>query len=99
MPIFDQGYQHWKGTLTGHGWRWFAVARHGVRVGVQNRFIRLVVIAAWIPALLLVGVICLWGLVEQKSPWAMALLGNMLPVREFLDNPTAFRVPMWTLCF
>ena len=24
MPIFDQGYQHWSGTLTGHscaGWQ------------------------------------------------------------------------------
>ena len=21
MPIFDQGYQHWSGTLSGHAWR------------------------------------------------------------------------------
>ena len=31
MPIFDQGYQHWNGELSGHGWRWYAIARHGVR--------------------------------------------------------------------
>ena len=21
MPIFDQGYQHWRGPLSGHSWR------------------------------------------------------------------------------
>ena len=33
MPIFDQGYQHWSGKLWGHGWRWLAITRHGVRIG------------------------------------------------------------------
>ena len=32
MPIFDQGYQHWSGTLSGHSWRWLTITRHGVRV-------------------------------------------------------------------
>jgi ABC-2 type transport system permease protein len=99
MPIFDQGYQHWQGTLSGHGWRWLAVARHGVRVGMQNRFMRIVILLAWIPALMLAGVICVWGLVEQKTAWAIQFLSGLLPVREFLDNPTAFRMTMWTLCF
>ena len=31
MPIFDQGYQHWNGTLSGHAWRWLAITRQGVR--------------------------------------------------------------------
>ena len=31
MPIFDQGYQHWKGTLSGHAWRWLAITRQGLR--------------------------------------------------------------------
>jgi ABC-type transport system involved in multi-copper enzyme maturation permease subunit len=98
MPIFDQGYQHWHGALRGHGWRWLAVARHGIRAGMKNIFVRLFVILCWIPALMLAGVVCLWGLVEQKSPWAMALLRNLFP-QEFLDNPAALRVTMWTLCF
>ena len=34
VPIFDQGYQHWNGTLTSHAWRWLAITRHGVRVGM-----------------------------------------------------------------
>jgi hypothetical protein len=31
MPIFDQGYQHWSGALSGHAWRWLVITRHGVR--------------------------------------------------------------------
>ncbi len=99
MPIFDQGYQHWQGTLGSHGWRWLAITRHGVRIGMQNRTIRSLVIIAWIPSLMLAGVISLWGLVEQKYGGAMSLLGSMFPVKEFLDNPAAFRVTMWTYCF
>jgi ABC-2 type transport system permease protein len=99
MPIFDQGYQHWQGSLGGHGWRWLAVTRHGVRVGMQNRALRMVVIASWLPSLLLAGVLCLWGMVEQKSSWAMSVLGGIFPVEEFLANPAAFRVPMWTMSF
>ena len=40
MPIFDQGYQHWSGELSGHTWRWLAITRHGVRVALSNRWIR-----------------------------------------------------------
>jgi hypothetical protein len=99
MPIFDQGYQHWQGHLAGHGWRWLAVARHGVRAGMQNRFIRLVILFAWMPALGLAGVICLWGLVEQKSEWAVSLLSGFPPLQGLLSDPTAFRLTAWSLCF
>ena len=50
MPIFDQGYQNWKGPLSGHTWRWLAVARHGVRATLKNRFVRLFLFVAWMPA-------------------------------------------------
>src|ERR1700681_3509418 len=53
MPIFDQGYQHWNGELTSHAWRWWAITRHGVRVGMKNRFLRLMIIVAWLPAVAL----------------------------------------------
>src|SRR5438067_8963697 len=99
MPIFDQGYQHWQGTLSGHGWRWLAVTRHGVRVGMQNRALRMIVIASWIPSLMLAGVLALWGMVEQKAAFAMQMLSSLFPVEEFLSDPVTFRVPMWTMCF
>ena len=53
MPIFDQGYQHWSGTLSGHAWRWLTITRHGVRVGMKNILLRLLVIVSWLPAAVL----------------------------------------------
>jgi hypothetical protein len=41
MPIFDQGYQHWQGELSGHGRRWLAVARHGVKAQLRSWIVRL----------------------------------------------------------
>ena len=76
MPIFDQGYQHWSGHLSGHAWRWLAIARHGVRdrheepdrCGCASML-------AWLPAIVLAFVLCIWGLVEQKS----ALVESIMP--------------------
>ena len=67
MPVFEQGYQHWQGTLGGYRWRWLAVARHGIRVGMKNGFVRRLLFAAWLPALMLAGVVCLWGMAEDPT--------------------------------
>ena len=67
MPIFDQGYQHWKGHLSGHAWRWLAVTRHGVRIGMQGRVFRAVLLVSLLPAVCLATALCLWGLAERKS--------------------------------
>ena len=99
MPIFDQGYQHWRGELTGHGWRWLAVTQHGIRVGMKNRLLRVLLIFAVGPALALAGVISLWGLVEQRASWAVALLRAMGGLNDLLDDPTAYRLTAWTLSF
>ena len=76
MPIFDQGYQHWNGQLSGHAWRWLAVTRHGVRHAAQE--------AAgpkWLIALglasrrsALAAVLVFWGLLEQQSSLLQPLL-------------------------
>lgn len=100
MPIFDQGYQHWSGQLSGHAWRWLAITRHGIRVGMQNRLLRLVLLFAMLPASALAGVVCFWGLLEQKS----ALVAPLLPMLNFvnpqiLSNPREFRAEIWTLSY
>ena len=69
MPIFDQGYQHWKGRLSGHAWRWLAITRHGIRTQLKGRYVRLLLVLAWMPALTLVGALAVWGLFEQGA-WA-----------------------------
>lgn len=101
MPVFDQGYQHWSGTLSGHAWRWLTIARHGVRVGTQNPLLRILILLSWLPAVVLASILCLWGLLEQKS----SLIAPLLPMLtgmfhpEMLADPRSFRVEVWTLSF
>src|SRR5580692_6677987 len=98
MPIFDQGYQHWQGPLSGHGWRWLAIARQGVRVQMKNRFVRFLLLAAWIPAVALVIAVAVWGLVEQRNENVMPFARMFLP-RPFLEEPETYRTTVWTLFY
>src|SRR5262245_43641853 len=100
MPIFDQGYQHWSGELSGHAWRWLAITRHGVRIGMKNWLLRIAVMLAWLPAIGLAFMLCVWGLLEQKSPLAapVASLFTFLG-SDVLKDPKAYRVEFWTIAF
>ena len=101
MPIFDQGYQHWSGTLSGHTWRWYAISRHGVRLDMKNWFLRLFLLFAWVPAVVLAAMLCIWGLVEQGSslvavvtPFLSGLFGQ-----QALADPKGHRIEVWTLAY
>jgi ABC-2 type transport system permease protein len=101
MPIFDQGYQHWSGHQSSHAWRWLAITRRGVRTATQGRIVRLAVTLAYLPAIVLVVALCLWGLVERQSaaidsikPFLTAILGQPI-----LAGPREYRIEIWTLCF
>jgi len=98
MPIFDQGYQHWKGELTGHGWRWLAVARHGVRAQIHGRFTRLMLGIAWLPAIALVLVLTVWGLLEQQAESVITFLQRLLPP-EVISQPRDYRTAVWTIAY
>jgi ABC-2 type transport system permease protein len=101
MPIFDQGYQHWSGTLTGHAWRWLTITRQGIRVGMKNILLRILIIVSWLPAAFLAFLLCLWGLLENKSPYVTPLvpfLQAFFP-KEVLLDPRHYRVEAWTICF
>lgn len=100
MPIFDQGYQHWSGELSGHGWRWLAVTRQGVRVGLKSRLLRYVLFAAWVPAVVLVLVLCLWGLLERKSGMITGLIEMIEAMQPGLvAQPRHYRVDIWRLAY
>src|SRR5262245_3038922 len=98
MPIFDQGYQHWQGELSGHGWRWLAVARHGVKAQLKNRLVRLLLLVAWMPALMLVGTLTLWGLLEQQAETVIAFFQRLLPP-EVVAQPRDYRTAIWTIAY
>jgi ABC-2 type transport system permease protein len=105
MPIFDQGYQHWTGKLSGLTWRWWTITRQGARVGmkinVMNIFLWIVIFLSWLPAFVLAAVLAVWGLYEQKS----RLIANLIPDLnrmfgpEIAANPQQFRSAIWTVCF
>jgi ABC-2 type transport system permease protein len=100
MPIFDQGYQHWKGALSSRAWRWLTIARQGLRVQLKGSItiIRILLLLACVPALLLVVVLALWGLFEQGSQTVISLLQPMLP-REIASDPHAYRHAVWTISY
>ncbi|QEH34943.1 ABC-2 family transporter protein [Aquisphaera giovannonii] len=100
MPILEQGYQHWRGELHGHAWRWAAITRQGLRAQAGNRWLRWILFGAFVPAIVLVGFLVVWGLFEQKSsvlaPFLFLFQG--LP-EELRAGPRGFRVTFWTLAF
>ncbi len=96
MPIFDQGYQHWKGRLSGHGWRWLTIASHGLRGQLKSWIVRILLLLACLPALVLVVVLALWGLFEQGTQGVTGLLQQMLPP-GVVSDPHAYRQAVWTI--
>jgi ABC-2 type transport system permease protein len=100
MPILDQGYQHWQGKLAGHAGRWLTVARQGVRAQLKNRWVWFVILAAWLPALILSGFLVLWGLFEQKSSLLTPIFFFFQGLPEELKaGPRGFRTEFWTIAF
>src|SRR5437879_4580969 len=99
MPIFDQGYQHWQGTLSGHAWRWLTITRQGVRAQMKNRWLRMVMLFAWLPAIALAGVLIIWGLVEQRVAGVLPLIQGLPVGRQMLADPVAFRPAVWGLAY
>jgi ABC-2 type transport system permease protein len=98
MPIFDQGYQHWRGPLSGHGRRWLTIMLQGVRVQLTRIWLRRMLYLSLIPALVFIGFMSVWGLVEQRSEGALALIRNFLPSSLLMD-PRAQRAMIWTIAF
>jgi hypothetical protein len=98
MPIFDQGYQHWAGTLSGHAGRWMAVTRHGVRSTIKGKLVKLMLIGAWLPAIVLVTFLALWGLLEQQAESILTFMRNILP-KEIVTEPQQFRSAIWTIAY
>jgi ABC-2 type transport system permease protein len=99
MPIFDQGYQHHEGQLSGHAWRWLTITRQGVRAGLKSLLVRVLLVIAWLPAFALAGVLVVWGLFEQKASFIMPLVQIFQLPPEIQAGPTEFRMVVWRLAY
>ena len=98
MPIFDQGYQHWNGHLSGHAWRWLAIARHGMRTQSKVWYVRLLVLFAWMPAVALAGVLAIWGMIEQGVEGAEKWLPFLTMLASSSDLHEC-RQAVWTISY
>jgi ABC-2 type transport system permease protein len=103
MPIFDQGYQHWNGHLSGHAWRWLAIARHGVRIGLRGRIFRLALLFSFLPAIGLAVALCVWGLIERQSDFVAPIVQLLVSAHflgpDVVSDPRHYRIEVWTLCY
>lgn len=99
MPIFDQGYTHWKGEIGSFAWRWTAVARRGILAQLRGKWIRMAMVMAAFPALILVGALVIWALIEQNFPIPTFLRESFLNALGQSSNLQELRVTVWTHCF
>lgn len=99
MPIFDQGYQHWQGKLSGHATRWFTISQYGVRTQLRSRWATFLVVVAWVPALVLAAALVFWGLIEQKSSLIAPLMGLVRLPPNVLANARVHRLDAWTILY
>src|SRR4051812_18219455 len=86
--------------MRGHAWRWVAITRQGLRTGLKNRVTRTFLLMAWVPALALVFMLCVWGLLERKSE----LVAPLVPLLSFIEprmlaDPKHYRLEIWTICY
>jgi ABC-2 type transport system permease protein len=97
MPIFDQGYQHWQGTLASQLWRWWAITRHSVRMQFKSKWTRFCLVACIGPAFALILTLILWSLLEQGNSWLRPILQLLPP--ELQRIPQEYRLTIWTFAF
>jgi hypothetical protein len=53
VPIHDLGYRSWQGELRPAAVRWWVITQTGVRLAWRNRWLRRLVLLAWLPTLYL----------------------------------------------
>jgi ABC-2 type transport system permease protein len=99
MPIFDQGYQHWNGKLTGHAWRWLTITRQGVRAQMKSRGTWQALVSGLAPALVLAGALILWGLHEKNSSLVAPFLQMINLPGDVAASPRQYRQTVWTIAY
>ena len=57
MPIHNQSYSHWDGTLKSHRFRWWVITREGLRIVLRRKLFVLFVLAPSIIQFLVYGAI------------------------------------------
>ena len=78
MPIHDLGYRPWQGRLKGQFARCWAITATGVRLASRNRWLRRMLLFAWLPALYM-GVAFFAYEQWLTNPSARGIAGGVIP--------------------
>ncbi|MBK6735046.1 MAG: hypothetical protein IPG61_13365 [bacterium] len=57
MPVYERGYTHWQPSGRRANPAWFVIARRGVLEPLKRRWLLLLVLLAWVPAIVKGGII------------------------------------------
>lgn len=89
MPIHDLGYRRWQGTLTPPILRFIVIAEAGMALAWRNRWVRRLVLVAWLPALYFAAGFLLLeqGLAHQtEAELASGFLGQFPQAQAVLEG-------------
>ena len=51
VPLHDLGYRRWDGELNSQSVRWWVIAQTGIRLAWRSRWLRRMLVLAWVPAI------------------------------------------------
>lgn len=76
MPIYDQSYKRWEGTFKSHAFRWWVIARGGIKVAFKKKVVKRVFVLALLP--FVVFAVYVYGLthIGKVSKFVQGLAGG-----------------------
>jgi ABC-type transport system involved in multi-copper enzyme maturation permease subunit len=106
VGIAAKGYTHWEGSLRGRTFRWLTIARWGVTQTGRSKWLRRLVIAAWLPLLWWTVIFFIFGwatdvgTLQQAEDTVMfkflkGAYGGAL-ADSFVEDPKSFRPMLWS---
>jgi ABC-2 type transport system permease protein len=106
VPIFGQGYRRWEGQLSGRFFRWWVIAKTGVNLTGQSKWLKRFVVLAWLPLLYYVALFFAVGQITEITPAEAnsSILYGLFSFRfgneladAFVQDPAKFRLPIWSV--
>jgi ABC-type transport system involved in multi-copper enzyme maturation permease subunit len=88
MAVHNVGYRSWSGRLAPSWSRWTTIASVGVRCAWQSRWLRRLLLLAWLPSIWFALGFFMWEQAQQYSDWkfAFSAFAGDLPQGQAIKN-------------
>lgn len=90
MPLHDVHYQHWQGESISLWRRRWAIARNGLKAGLENKAMRAVVVLTWGIGLCTVGVLFLVSQLLDPESMVVRWVEQLNPQLQGIANALTF---------